>query len=138
MKKILVYLKDYKKESILAPLFKMLEASFELLVPLVVKKIVDIGIANSDRGYVGKMCLLMIALGLIGLACSITAQYFSAKAAVGFATKLRHVLFGHMQKLSYAQTDHMGTSTMISTRCRTVSIWYSVCSCVLRSSCSAP
>ena len=85
MKKILVYLKDYKKESILAPLFKMLEASFELLVPLVVKKIVDIGIANSDRGYVGKMCLLMIALGLIGLVCSITAQYFSAKAAVGFA-----------------------------------------------------
>ena len=114
MKKILVYLKDYKKESILAPLFKMLEASFELLVPLVVKKIVDIGIANSDRGYVGKMCLLMIALGLIGLVCSITAQYFSAKAAVGFATKLRHVLFGHMQKLSYAQTDHMGTSTMIT------------------------
>ena len=114
MKKILVYLKDYKKESILAPLFKMLEASFELLVPLVVKKIVDIGIVNSDRGYVGKMCLLMIALGLIGLVCSITAQYFSAKAAVGFATKLRHVLFGHMQKLSYAQTDHMGTSTMIT------------------------
>ena len=114
MKKILVYLKDYKKESILAPLFKMLEASFELLVPLVVKKIVDIGIADSDRGYVGKMCLLMIALGLIGLVCSITAQYFSAKAAVGFATKLRHVLFGHMQKLSYAQTDHMGTSTMIT------------------------
>ena len=86
MKKILVYLKDYKKESILAPLFKMLEASFELLVPLVVKKIVDIGIVNSDRGYVGKMCLLMIALGLIGLVCSITAQYFSAKAALAFAT----------------------------------------------------
>ena len=114
MKKILVYLKDYKKESVLAPLFKMLEASFELLVPLVVKRIVDIGIPNSDRGYVGKMCLLMIALGLIGLVCSITAQYFSAKAAVGFATKLRHVLFGHMQKLSYAQSDQMGTSTMIT------------------------
>ena len=114
MKKLLVYLKDYKKESVLAPLFKMLEASFELLIPLVVKRIVDIGIPASDRGYVGKMCLLMIALGLVGLICSITAQYFSAKAAVGFATKLRHALFGHMQKLSYAQTDHLGTSTMIT------------------------
>lgn len=114
MKKLLTYLKDYKKETILAPLFKMLEASFELLIPLVVKRIVDVGIANSDKGYVGKMCAVMITLGVIGLVCSITAQYFSAKAAVGFATKLRHVLFGHLQKLSFAQMDHMGTSTMIT------------------------
>lgn len=114
MKKLLVYLKDYKKETLLAPLFKMLEASFELLIPLVVRQIVDVGIANKDGGYVGRMCLLMILLGVIGLTCSITAQYFSAKAAVGFATKLRHSLFGHMQKLSFSQMDNMGTSTMIT------------------------
>ncbi len=114
MKKLLVFLKDYKKETVLAPLFKMLEASFELLVPLVVQMIVDVGIKNGDRGYVGRMCLVMILLGIIGLVSSITAQYFSAKAAVGFATKLRHTLFGHLQKLSYAQMDHLGTSTMIT------------------------
>lgn len=82
MKKLLVYLKDYKKETVLAPLFKMLEASFELLIPIVVKRIVDIGIAGGDRGYVGRMCLIMILLGIVGLLCSVTAQYFSAKAAV--------------------------------------------------------
>ena len=114
MKRLLSYLRDYKKETVLAPLFKMLEASFELLIPLVVKRIVDIGIANNDKGYVIQMCLIMVALGIIGLICSITAQYFSAKAAVGFATKLRHALFGHMQKLSYSQMDSMGTSTMIT------------------------
>lgn len=114
MKKLLIYLRDYKKETVLAPLFKMLEASFELLVPLVVKRIVDIGIAAEDRGYVGRMCLVMVLLGVIGLVCSITAQYFSAKAAVGFATKVRHVLFGHMQKFSYAQTDKLGTATMVT------------------------
>lgn len=114
MKRLLVFLKDYKKETVLAPLFKMLEASFELLVPLVVQMIVDVGIRNGDRGYVGRMCLVMILLGIIGLVSSITAQYFSAKAAVGFATKLRHTLFGHLQKLSYAQMDHLGTSTMIT------------------------
>lgn len=114
MKKLLVFLKDYKKETVLAPLFKMLEASFELLVPLVVQMIVDVGIKNGDRGYVGRMCLVMILLGIIGLVSSITAQYFSAKAAVGFATKLRHTLFGHLQKLSYAQMDHLGTATMIT------------------------
>ena len=114
MKRLLVFLKDYKKETVLAPLFKMLEASFELLVPLVVQMIVDVGIKNGDRGYVGRMCLVMILLGIIGLVSSITAQYFSAKAAVGFATKLRHTLFGHLQKLSYAQMDHLGTSTMIT------------------------
>lgn len=114
MKKLLVYLKDYKKETVLAPLFKMLEASFELLIPIVVKLIVDVGIANRDKGYVGRMCFVMILLGVIGLVCSITAQYFSAKAAVGFATKLRHTLFAHMQKLSFSQMDKMGTASMIT------------------------
>ena len=114
MKKLMVFLKDYKKESILAPLFKMLEASFELMVPLVVKKIVDIGIGGGDKFYVFRMCLVMITLGMIGLICSITAQFFSAKAAVGFATKLRHSLFSHIQKLSYSQMDICGTSTLIT------------------------
>ena len=114
MKKLLVYLKKYTKESILAPLFKMLEASFELLIPLVVKEIVDVGIATGDRNYVVKMCLVMVALGLIGLVCAVTAQYYSAKAAVGFATGLRHSLFEHMQKLSYSQIDKVGTSTMVT------------------------
>ncbi len=114
MKRLLKFLKEYKKETVLAPLFKMLEASFELLVPLVVTQIVDIGIANKDKSFVIQMCLVMVALGIIGLACSVTAQFFSAKAAVGFATKLRHALFGHMQKLSYSQMDRMGTSTMIT------------------------
>lgn len=114
MKRLLSYLRDYKKETVLAPLFKMLEASFELLIPLVVKRIIDIGIANGDKNYVIKMCLVMVVLGIIGLVCSVTAQFFSAKAAVGFATKLRHALFAHMQKLSYSQMDNMGTSTMIT------------------------
>ncbi|MBQ9123354.1 MAG: ABC transporter ATP-binding protein [Lachnospiraceae bacterium] len=114
MKKLLVYLKKYTKESILAPLFKMLEASFELLIPLVVKEIVDVGIATGDRNYVVRMCLVMVALGLIGLVCAVTAQYYSAKAAVGFATGLRHSLFEHMQKLSYSQIDKVGTSTMVT------------------------
>ena len=84
MRSLLVYLKQYRKESILAPLFKMLEASFELLVPLVMAAVIDVGIAEKDSGYIIRMCLLLIALGLIGLVCSITAQYFSAKAAAGF------------------------------------------------------
>lgn len=114
MKRLLVFLKDYKKETVLAPLFKMLEASFELLIPLVVQKIVDVGIANGDKDYVIRMCLVMVLLGVIGLSCSITAQYFSAKAAVGFATKLRHSLFENIQKFSFAQTDKCGTSTLIT------------------------
>ena len=85
----------------MGPLFKLLEASFELIVPLVVASMIDVGIANSDRGYILKMCLIMAALGLIGLTCSVTAQFFAAKAAVGFATKLRHGLFEHIQKLSF-------------------------------------
>ncbi len=114
MKNFLGYLKQYKKETVLAPLFKMLEASFELLIPLVVQQIVDVGIANADKPYVVKMVLVMVALGLIGLVCAVTAQYFSARAAVGVATGLRHNLFSHMQSLSYAQADKIGTSTMIT------------------------
>ena len=114
MKSLLKYLKDYKKESFLAPLFKMLEASFELFVPLVMAAIIDTGIANNDRGYIFKMGGVLVALGLIGLACSATAQYFSAKAAVGFATKLRHVLFSHIQSLSYTELDTLGTNTLIT------------------------
>lgn len=114
MKNLLIYLKDYKKESILAPLFKMLEASFELIVPLVMAAIVDVGIAGNDKGYILKMCLVMIVLGVIGLICSITAQFYAAKAAVGFATKLRRSLFAHIQKLSFSSMDEIGTSTMIT------------------------
>ena len=114
MKSLLKYLKKYKKESILAPLLKMLEASFELLVPLVMASIIDVGIAGSDTGYVIRMCGIMIALGIIGLVCSVTAQYFAAKAATGFATELRYVLFGHIQKFGYTEMDHLGTSTLIT------------------------
>lgn len=114
MKKLLIYLRDYKKESVLGPLFKLLEASFELIVPLVVASMIDVGITNNDRGYIIKMCLIMAALGLIGLICAVTAQYFAAKAAVGFATKLRHGLFSHIQSLSFSQMDKEGTSTLIT------------------------
>lgn len=114
MKTVLKYLKDYKKESILAPLFKMLEASFELFVPLVVAAIIDTGIAHASRTYILKMGAVLIGLALIGLICSVTAQYFSARAATGFATKLRHALFEHLQGLSFAEVDTMGTSTMIT------------------------
>lgn len=114
MKSLLKYLKDYKKETILAPLFKMLEASFELFVPLVMAAIIDTGIANGDKGYILKMGGILVALAVIGLTCSVTAQYFSAKAAVGFATKLRHALFAHIQSLSYTELDTMGTSTLIT------------------------
>lgn len=114
MKNLLCYLKEYKKESVLGPLFKLLEATLELFVPLVVAAIIDTGIGNQDRGYVVKMCLVLVLLGLIGLAFSVTAQYFAAKAAVGFVTTIRHVLFGHIQKLSYAELDTQGTSTLIT------------------------
>ena len=114
MKKLLCYLKEYKKESVLGPLFKLLEATLELFVPLVVAAIIDTGLGNQDRGYVVKMCLVLVLLGLIGLAFSVTAQYFAAKAAVGFVTTIRHVLFGHIQKLSYAELDTQGTSTLIT------------------------
>lgn len=114
MKNLLIYLKDYKKESVLAPLFKMLEASFELIVPLVVTQIIDVGIAAKDSGYILKMCLIMVALGLIGLTCSITAQYFAAKAAVGFGTQVRHELFAHIQTFSFSEIDKVGTATLIT------------------------
>lgn len=114
MKSLLKYLKDYKKESILGPLFKLLEASFELFVPLVVASIIDTGIAHNDSTHVVKMCGIMIALGIIGLLCSVTAQFFAAKAAVGFSTRLRHALFEHIQKLSFSEIDTIGTSTMIT------------------------
>ncbi len=114
MGKLLVYLKDYKKESVLGPLFKLLEASFELIVPLLVASMIDVGIGNGDKGYIIKMCLIMTAFGLIGLICAVTAQYFAARAAVGFATRLRHELFAHVQKLSFSQMDKEGTSTLIT------------------------
>ena len=109
MKGILRYLRDYKKESVLAPLFKMLEACFELLIPIVMAHIIDTGIKNQDMGYVLRMCLVMIALGIIGLSCSLTAQYFSAKAATGFGTALRSDLFRHITSLSYNEIDTIGT-----------------------------
>ena len=114
MKKLLIYLRSYKLETVLGPLFKLLEASFELLVPLVMAAIIDVGIANRDRPYILWMCLLMVGLGVIGLVCSITAQYFAARASVGFATKLRHALFAHVQQLSFSEMDTMGTSTLIT------------------------
>ena len=114
MYKLLRFLKDYKKESILGPLFKLLEASFELLVPLVVAAIIDKGIGGADRGYTVKMCLLLAALGVVGLVSSVTAQFFAAKAAVGFAEKVRHALFEHIQSLSYSDIDSLGTSTLVT------------------------
>ncbi len=114
MKKLLIYLKDYKKESILGPLFKMLEASFELFVPLVIAAIIDHGIADSDQGFILGRCGILILLGVIGLTCSITAQYFAAKAAVGFTRQVRHALFKHIQSLSYTEMDTIGTSTLIT------------------------
>lgn len=114
MKTLLAYLKDYKNESILAPLFKMLEASFELFVPLVMAAIIDVGIANQDKPYIVKMCFVLIALGIIGLVCSITAQYFAAKAATGVGTGIRHGLFEHIQKFTFTEMDQLGTSTLIT------------------------
>ncbi len=114
MKKLLIYLRDYKKESILAPVFKMLEATFDLLVPLVMAAIINTGIANKDKGYILSHCALLILLGVVGLTCSITAQYFAAKASVGFCTRVRHVLFSHIQSLGFAEMDKLGTSTLIT------------------------
>ena len=114
MRKLLIYLNKYRKECILAPLFKLLEASFELIVPLVVAAIIDHGIAASNKSYIFKMGGVMVLLALIGLACSITAQYFAAKAAVGFSTKVRYALFSHIQKLSFSEMDTIGTSTLIT------------------------
>lgn len=114
MNKVLVYLKSYKKESILAPLFKLLEASFELFVPLVMASIIDKGIAQKDTSFILRMGLLLILLGVIGLVCAITAQYFAARAATGFSSKLKHGLFAHIQSLSFTEMDTIGTSTLIT------------------------
>lgn len=114
MKNLLGYLKNYKKETILAPLFKLLEASFELLVPLVMASVIDRGIGGNQTDYIVKMCLVLVLLGVVGLACSITAQYFAAKAAVGFAARLRYALFEHIQSLSFSGIDTIGTSTLIT------------------------
>mgnify|MGYP005779116985 CR=1 FL=1 len=107
MKRLLQYLKKNRKEAILAPLFKMLEASFELIIPLVVARIIDVGIGNRDSGYILKMGGLMILLGVIGFASSVTAQYFAAKAAVSAGTAMRNDLFAHIQSLSYREIDSM-------------------------------
>ncbi len=114
MKKLLKYLKYYKKESILGPLFKLLEASFELFVPLVVANIIDKGISAVDKKYIFTNCGMLILLGAVGLVSSLTAQYFSAKASVGFTTRIRSDLFTHIGKLSYSQLDDIGTSTLIT------------------------
>ena len=107
-------MRGYGRECVLGPLFKLLEATFELLVPLVVAKIVDVGIAGQDASYIVKMCLVMVALGVIGLICSVTAQYFAAKAAVGFSARLRHAVMAHILGLSYTEIDSLGTSTMVT------------------------
>lgn len=114
MKSLLIYLKDYKKECVLAPLFKMLEAIFELLVPLVMAKVIDVGIGEQDIPYIIKMCLIMILLGVVGLISAVTAQYFSAKAAAGFGTGVRHALFAHIQMLSFSNQDKLGDATLIT------------------------
>ena len=114
MRRLLIYLKGYYREAVLAPLFKMLEASFELAVPLVMANIIDVGIGNQDESYIWKMCAVMILLGVVGLLCSVTAQYFSARAAMGFSTALRHSLFSHIQTFSYRELDLLGTPTLIT------------------------
>ena len=114
MRKLLIYLRDYRRESVLGPLFKLLEAGFELIVPLVVAAIIDHGIGAGDRGYILRMCLVLAALGLVGLLCSVTAQYFAAKASVGFVAKLRHALYAHIQRFSYQTLDRVGVSTLIT------------------------
>jgi ABC-type multidrug transport system fused ATPase/permease subunit len=114
MRNLWVYLKDYKKESVIAPLFKMLEALFDLLVPLVVASIINRGIANGDRAYIYRMCTVLILLAVVGLLCALCAQYFAARAAVGFAAKLRHALFAHIQSLSFTELDVQGTSALMN------------------------
>jgi len=114
MKKLLKYMRGFGKQCVLGPLFKLLEATFELFIPLVVAAIVDTGISDGDSGYILKMCLVMIALGVIGLICAVTAQWFAAGAAVGFASRLRHALMAHILSLSYSQIDTLGSSTMVT------------------------
>ena len=114
MKYLKVYLKDYKRDSILAPLFKMLEAMFDLLVPVVVAHIINVGIVNQDRGDILRCCGILVLMAIVGLCCSFTAQYFAARAAIGSATGLRHMLFAHIQKLGFSEMDTIGSSTLIT------------------------
>lgn len=114
MKYLKVYLKDYKRDSILAPLFKMLEAMFDLLVPVVVAHIINVGIVNQDRGDILMCCGILVLMAIVGLCCSFTAQYFAARAAIGSATGLRHMLFAHIQKLGFSEMDTIGSSTLIT------------------------
>ncbi len=114
MRKLLCYMKSYKKESILAPLFKLLEASFELITPLIIAQIIDTGIANGDKGFVLSRCLILVGFGVVGMVSAITAQYFAAKAAVGFATELRHSIFEKINDLSFSLLDKVGTSTLLT------------------------
>lgn len=114
MRKLLLFFKEYRKECLLGPFFKLLEAVFELFVPLVMARIIDNGIAFNDKPYIIKMCLVLAALAVIGLICAVSAQFFAAKAAVGFSAKLRHALLDHIQKLSYSELDSIGVSTMIT------------------------
>ena len=138
MKKLLIYLKEYRKECVLGPLFKLLEASFELLVPLVMASVIDTGIAQGDRDYIIRMCLVLVGLGVIGLACSLTAQFFAAKASVGFAAKVRAALYGHIQSLSYADMDREGSSTLITRMTSDVNQLQNGCCCGRHLWCSGP
>ena len=113
MRKLLIYLKDYKKESVIGPLFKLLEATFELIVPIIMARIIDVGIKNQDRPYIWKMGAVLVVFGVLGLTCSLLAQFFAAKAAVGFGTALRHDLFWHIANLSHAEVDKAGSSTLV-------------------------
>ena len=117
MKKLFVYMKGYGRQCVLGPLFKLLEASLELLVPLVIAAIIDRGIAGGDRGYILRMGLLLAALGLVGLIFSVTAQYFAADASVGFVARIKHALFAHLQSLSYAELDKLPTVRRLSPHC---------------------
>ena len=135
MKKLLVYLKNYKKESVLAPLFKMLEATFELIVPLVVASIIDNGIKNGDLNLVIRKAGTLVLLAVVGMIAAITAQYFAAKAATGFATEVRHSLFEKIQSFSFTELDNIGTSTLITRmtiRHKAALIWFCAFSCAHR------
>ena len=114
MFRLIRYLKGYEKESIIGPLFKLLEACFELVVPLIMAAIIDVGIHNRDTGYILRMGGLLVLMGVLGLSCSITAQYFAAKAAFGFGTALRRDMFQHINRLSYAELDSIGASTLVT------------------------
>lgn len=146
MKKILPYFKPYKVQSILGPLFKLLEASFELIVPVIVSLIVDKGLGayvdggypNADRSYIVSMCLVLCAFGLVGLACSVTAQYFAAKAAAGVSAQVRKALFGKLQSLSYSDMDKLGTSAMLTRMTNDVNQLQAGINMVLRLFCVRP